>query len=122
MRISDWSSDVCASDLAIFFGITQPEDTGFGRLLMQFARQFALGLPAVAVGRDPARHETAHALRQRFVGFVIIGRTGTPIVEGRHGALLGRADATFKRAPPAPLFSYMQRSNFTPISSPVPLT
>src|SRR3546814_4658645 len=78
MRIGDWSSDVCSSDLAdavghqrgtqaaradrrqflgddeaveiveagavpaIFFGITQPEDTGFGRLLMQFARQFAL--------------------------------------------------------------------------------
>src|SRR3546814_6586063 len=79
MRIGDWSSDVCSSDLAdavghqrgtqaaradrrqflgddeaveiveagavpaIFFGITQHEDTGLGRLLMQFARQLALG-------------------------------------------------------------------------------
>src|SRR3546814_19166736 len=91
MRIGDWSSDVCSSDLAdavghqrgtqaaradrrqflgddeaveiveagavpaIFFGITQPEDTGFGRLLMQFARQFALGLPAVDVGSSDER-------------------------------------------------------------------
>ncbi len=61
---------------AILLGVAQPEDTRFRRLLVEFARQLAFGLPAVDVRRDLARDETADALRQRFVGFVITGRAG----------------------------------------------
>ena len=70
---------------AIFFGIAQPEDARLGSLFMQVARQFALGLPAVDMGRDLARDEPADALRQRLMSFVIIGRTRAPVVECCHG-------------------------------------
>src|SRR3546814_9466915 len=83
MRISDWSSDVCSSDL-------------FGGLLVQFARQFAFDLPAVDMRCDLARDEASDALRERFVSVVIIGRTGAPIVESGHGAMLGRVAVNVK--------------------------
>ncbi len=70
---------------AILLGIAQPEDPRLRRLDVERAGQFPRFLPCVDVGRDFARDEAAHRLRQRFVGFAIIRRAGAPLVEMSHG-------------------------------------
>ena len=70
---------------AILLGVAQAKDACVGSLLVQFARQFAFGFPAVDMRRDLAADEAADALRQRLMGFVIIGRARAPVVECCHG-------------------------------------
>ncbi len=81
---------------AILFGVAQAENAGLGGFFVQLARQFAFGLPAVDVRRDLARDEAADALRERLVGFVIIGRTRAPVVESCHAGMLRRVDVNVK--------------------------
>src|SRR3546814_567142 len=85
MRISDWSSDVCSSDLGLFLGEdhvvaevvdaraaellgdVEAEQTGLASLEPQVARHDAVLLPLVVVRGDLLLEEGACALAEGFV-------------------------------------------------------
>src|SRR3546814_2945177 len=69
MRISDWSSDVCSSDLAVFLGRTNQPITRFGihRVVTQCAERVSESLATMKdkrISPHTIRHTTAvHLLR-----------------------------------------------------------
>src|SRR3546814_18466712 len=83
MRISDWSSDVCSSDLnAIFIdGLFIPEEDrigeegkGFGSILHSLnPERILLASEAIAIGQDALRRAIAYA-KERVEFRRLIGR------------------------------------------------
>src|SRR3546814_5567469 len=88
MRISDWSSDVCSSDLEVF-----PDREHFGRIFYNQARMSALNIPQIAVVMGsctaggayvPAMCDESIIVREQ--GTIFLG--GPPLVKAATGEVV----------------------------------
>src|SRR3546814_19579912 len=93
MRISDWSSDVCSSDLADAEIAFSGRDAGEVVALLLLAAEFQHHRTALAVG-DPVRAD-GNGCSQQFLGHDIAFERGT----GLTAIFLwpGQADPAFRR-------------------------
>src|SRR3546814_3643501 len=127
MRISDWSSDVCSSDLETVLDLIVEDDSRVGAayfLMSEDNVELGLSQPWVSLGSDAessapegvflksSTHPRAYGNVARFLGHYVRDRGLMPLAEGIH-RLTGLPAANWKRSEEhtSELQSLMRTSN-----------
>src|SRR3546814_14085697 len=97
MRISDWSSDVCSSDLQVNYAAAKSGIHGFTKALAQEGARAGITVNAIAPGyidTDMVAAVPADVL-EKIVAKIPVGRLGKAPEIARGGAFLCAEDAGF---------------------------